>query len=291
MSDLPLISLSPPETLLFRLERDTNSKSILKVTNTSNFKIIFKIKTTQPTWYFVRPNQSILDIGQSENVSIVLVEGECNRFLDQVALNKIEKLDKHRFLVQSTVLNDDDFDRISLLPVADRTDEYTRVWDSSSKDEKKNFKLKVEFQYNDDRNNEVNPSPQTNKINENAENLRSKLLRSNNNTTIDSNDNVSALKNEYEALKKKYDAIVEYTVHLTAERDTIVAQLEETQRDLSRELTKKRTTNNVDNLNKNIVKSDKTEKKIENKGFSFFVVVFIAALCFALGRYANLIQY
>ena len=36
----------------------------MKVTNTSQHRIICKIKTTQPKWYAVRPNQRMLDVGE-----------------------------------------------------------------------------------------------------------------------------------------------------------------------------------------------------------------------------------
>lgn len=48
----------------------------LKITNTSNEYVVFKIKTTQPSWYYVRPNQAILEPGQSEDVTVVLVDTE-----------------------------------------------------------------------------------------------------------------------------------------------------------------------------------------------------------------------
>lgn len=47
------------------------------MTNISQQKVVFKVKTTQPSWYYVRPNQQILDIGQTEDIAIVLVEAEC----------------------------------------------------------------------------------------------------------------------------------------------------------------------------------------------------------------------
>jgi len=53
--------------------------------------------------------------------------------------------------------------------------------------------------------------------------------------------NPDSIFSELQALRKKYDAVVEYTVHLTAERDAIVAQLESAQRELNREKTKKKT--------------------------------------------------
>ena len=41
-------------------------------------------------------------------------------------------------------------------------------------------------------------------------------------------------------LRKKYDAVVEYTVHLTAERDAIIAQLEASQREVVKEKSRKK---------------------------------------------------
>ena len=51
---------------------------ILRVSNISQNKVVFKVKTTQPTWYYVRPNQHVLDIGQTEEVVIVLIQSECS---------------------------------------------------------------------------------------------------------------------------------------------------------------------------------------------------------------------
>jgi hypothetical protein len=54
-----------------------SSLQILSIRNISQSKIIFKVKTTQPSWYFVRPNQQILDANGSEEVIINLVAAEC----------------------------------------------------------------------------------------------------------------------------------------------------------------------------------------------------------------------
>lgn len=45
--------------------------------------------------------------------------------------------------------------------------------------------------------------------------------------------------NELQTLRKKYDAVVEYTVHVTAERDTVVAELEELKKEGARDPKKK----------------------------------------------------
>ena len=50
---------------------------ILKVTNVSLEKVAFKVKTTQPSWYYVRPNQQIVDVNKTEEVIISMLESEC----------------------------------------------------------------------------------------------------------------------------------------------------------------------------------------------------------------------
>ena len=64
------------DKLTFVLQSQVSSKTVLKITNISSYKVAFKVKTTQPTWYYVRPNQSVLDVGQSEDVAIALVDTE-----------------------------------------------------------------------------------------------------------------------------------------------------------------------------------------------------------------------
>lgn len=58
-----LITLVPSETLSFKLGKNVEAKEILRVTNSSDNKVAFKVKTTQPSWYYVRPNQQILNPG------------------------------------------------------------------------------------------------------------------------------------------------------------------------------------------------------------------------------------
>lgn len=99
----------------------------------------------------------------------------------------------------------------------------------------------------------------------NADAIRNRLLRTDNSSASDNNNTGgrSGLSNspdtiitELQSLRKKYDAVVEYTVHLTAERDSIVAQLENSQRELLKEKAKKKNDNNQ-SPNGNQLKSDK----------------------------------
>jgi hypothetical protein len=126
--------------------------------------------------------------------------------------------------------------------------QFTKIWEGP-KDDRKNIKLKVEFKYPE--------IVQARAAPESVEGVRSRLVR-NEGSTNSSNKNVSMVSTnspeviftELQNLRKKYDAVVEYTVHLTAERDAIVSQLETSQRELVKEKSKKKpsvTSSDADN--------------------------------------------
>mmetsp|Transcript_17664 Transcript_17664/g.35749 ORF Transcript_17664/g.35749 Transcript_17664/m.35749 type:complete len:307 (+) Transcript_17664:55-975(+) len=299
-----LVKLTPSSTLSFPLERGSQPRTILKVANLTNSKILFKVKTTQPTWYYVRPNQQLLAAGQVEDVAIVMVEAECNKYLDQLSQNTEEKLDKHRFLVQSRVVDDQDYNRIVALPTAQRSDEFSKLWEGP-KDDRKSMKLKVEFTYNDvtKSNTEANRGTSAQRtqlpsVSENVEIVRNRLSAASDQASSSASareegggNGVSATSPdaifaELQTLRKKYDAVVEYTVHLTAERDAIVSQLETANRELTKEKTKKRgdSIGGAGSGGKNDKGSD---KKVVEKGFSLFVVLIVALLCFLFGKYMS----
>lgn len=193
-----------------------------------------------------------------------------SRFLDQIAANEnnTDKLEKHRFLVQSKVIDEDQYDRIRILPSAEKTDELSKLWDGP-KDDKKNIKLKVDFKYPDNLINSPITKPMTT-IPENIESIRNKINpksssdnNSNSNNNIPSNSSPEVIFSELQNLRKKYDAVVEYTVHLTAERDSIVNQLDLVQRELNKEKSKKKEGSGSGKL-------DKNEKRVVEKVRKFY---------------------
>lgn len=127
--------------------------------------------------------------------------------------------------------------------------QFSKLWDGP-KDDKKSVKLKVEFTYPTTSSsaaaassNEAANTRRAPTVSENVEAVRSRLT--NDTPTSRGEDPVSATSpeaifGELQGLRKKYDAVVEYTVHLTAERDAIVSQLETSQRELTKEKAKKR---------------------------------------------------
>jgi hypothetical protein len=88
---------------------------------------------------------------------------------------------------------------------------------------------------------------------------------------------------ELQSLRKKYDAVVEYTVHLTAERDYHFSQLEELKREIAREKAKKKS------MNTDGSSSGKghDQQVTVQQGFSFFVVILVAVLSFFVARYTK----
>jgi hypothetical protein len=267
------------------LERGTQPRTVLRITNISGQKVAFKVKTTQPSWYFVRPNQDILEAGQSEDVVVLMVESENNRLLDLAASGepKSDEDKCHRFLVQSKVISEAEFARIKSTNPSQKIDELSKLWDGPNKDDKRNVKLKVEFVYPNQIPVAVRVPSVASKISpsvsENVDNVRSRLAR--NTAEVDSvtaSGNPDLILMELQNLRKKYDAVVEYTVHLTAERDSFVGQLESAQKELSNRDKRKKADDVV------TVKKDK-ETDVVVQGFSLFAVLATALICFLLGKY------
>lgn len=93
-----------------------------------------------------------------------------------------------------------------------------------------------------------------------------------------------ALLAELQSLRKKYDAIVEYTVHLTAERDYHFSQSEE-KRNAEEKLREKSKKKMAD-----VPKSKAGDKMMDKKlnaatGVSPFIVILVAFIFFFLGRW------
>jgi hypothetical protein len=217
----------------------------------------------------------MLDVGATEEISIALVDTEC-RCVALIILNifdhisatcshisvccfptcawlfcsrvvskfhttgQTEKLDKHRFLVMTKEMDDEDFDRISLCSASQRQDEFTKLWASGpapAKDDKRNLKMHVHYTY---------PRPDDEQRKSHKDSPRKEKSTGGGHATPEPYKDTSkgtpgspgsaAGSSDLEALKAKYDAIVEYTVHLTAERDMIVTQLEVMKKEYNNEL-------------------------------------------------------
>ncbi|KAI8331022.1 PapD-like protein [Chlamydoabsidia padenii] len=87
------VRLEPVDVLTFKRPLTRTTKEILKITNPSNQDIAFKVKTTAPKLYCVRPNAGIVPAGAHLEVQVMLQPFKEEPPLDQKC--------KDKFLVQT----------------------------------------------------------------------------------------------------------------------------------------------------------------------------------------------
>jgi hypothetical protein len=170
--------------------------------------------------------------------------------------------------------------------------QFTRLW-NAGKDDVANTKLKVQFVWPDP--NARKPATTTSSTaargasssssgTENAESLRHRLAREDSaNDNIPSNPD--AVLAELLNLRKKYDAVVDYSAHLTAERDSIVTQFEDLQREYAREIGQKKTDSKTGKVERQIEKKSVQQVKVVNisryRNFNNFVMLSTAGFLYA----------
>lgn len=91
---VPLLSINPENHLTFRGPFNEVVTSVLTLTNITANKVCFKVKTTAPRRYCVRPNSGLIDGGGTVEVSIMLQPFQYDP----------NERNNHKFMVQSMVL-------------------------------------------------------------------------------------------------------------------------------------------------------------------------------------------
>lgn len=96
------ITLEPPSQLFFERPLTVSASETLTLTNTGNEPVAFKVKTTSPKQYCVRPNSGKIEPGEKVEVQILLQpfkeeppnDFKCkDKFLVQTAIVPPEKVD------------------------------------------------------------------------------------------------------------------------------------------------------------------------------------------------------
>ncbi|KAM8917499.1 vesicle-associated membrane protein-associated protein B/C [Spinachia spinachia] len=117
-----VLLLEPPHELKFRGPFSDVVTTYLKLSNPTDRNVCFKVKTTAPRRYCVRPNSGIIDAGTSINVSVMLQPFDYDP----------NEKSKHKFMVQS------------VLAPPDMTD-MEGVWKEAKPDELMDSKLRCAF--------------------------------------------------------------------------------------------------------------------------------------------------
>lgn len=230
------LQINPESELVFTLspnEATPRCMMTLRHGGGTDECIAFKVKTTQPRRYLVRPNQGLVVPGTSETISILLVEKD-----KQVLLQSYERLgqsgldhSKDKFLVQSCTVDKS----FAAKKSGNQTELYnalTAMWNSvasgGSSAALQNKKLHVRHVVDSSSSAAVTsgtgpPSRDTPKLDSTPHS----------NMVDMSADQISS---ELSTLRRKYDELVSFSVNLTAERDILSNTLEQTKRDYNREM-------------------------------------------------------
>lgn len=196
------------------------------------------MKTTQPRRYLVRPNQGLIAPGSTEKVAIMLVEKDKNSLLQSYERLGQSALDhaKDKFLVQSCTVSDS-FSSKFMDDKSKGTDNsklyeaLNNMWTSagSTGTKMENKKLHVRLVVKDGNNSGGG-----------ARNLtaaQASMLKPHETSQEDvENMTPPQLFAEIASLRKKYDELVSFSVNLTAERDILNNTLEQTKRELNKEM-------------------------------------------------------
>mmetsp|Transcript_6552 Transcript_6552/g.12064 ORF Transcript_6552/g.12064 Transcript_6552/m.12064 type:complete len:325 (-) Transcript_6552:168-1142(-) len=231
-----VLNIEPESELVFSLskvEATPRCMMTLRHGGGTDEYIAFKVKTTQPRRYLVRPNQGLIAPGSAETISILLVEKD-----KQVLLQSYERLgqsgldhSKDKFLVQSCTVDKS----FAAKKSGDQTELYdalTTMWNSltsgGSTTPLHNKKLHVRHVVQESSAAASRAAPSS------SAGAVPKLEKTSNSNVKDMTQD--QLASEITNLRRKYDELVSFSVNLTAERDILSNTLEQTKRDYNREM-------------------------------------------------------
>ena len=247
----------------------------------TNEHLAFKVKTTQPRRYLVRPNQGIIAPGGTETINILLVEKDKQVLLQSYDRIGPQALDhsKDKFLIQSCVApaafatkyleqkSNEDFAESKA--GKDLADSLSALWmevGSSTATPTYNKKLQVKLVVDSAAASGSEDAMKTDAAPAPALSDKTKI------ETMTPEQMFS----EITSLRRKYDELVSFSVDLTAERDVLNNTLEQTKRDLNREMAARSALENGSGRQVNRGKKDSSKKGYSLK--SLFLVSLAAYL-------------
>ncbi|RHY31516.1 hypothetical protein DYB32_003415 [Aphanomyces invadans] len=139
-----MITLEPVDSLSFALSPSSSPQAALTISNPSNVEnIAFKVKTTRPMRYLVRPNQGVIGPNSSATVLVILQQKDCDELL---RLDPTERqLSNDKFLVQSVGVEAEFCDLLTKKQAKEVMDDLTSLWNHAEKTQISNKKLRCRF--------------------------------------------------------------------------------------------------------------------------------------------------
>lgn len=289
------IGLDPSETLVLELATGTSPSANLTISNPSDSTdVTFKVKTTRPLRYLVRPNQGIIGPKGTATVSVILQTKDCDELLELSEEERQKVNDK--FLVQTASVEESFCNSLVDLPSVQVTEQLTQKWASVQKKDINNRKLRCSFSTP-----QVEKTSLSDTLLSSAESppaqrsvtfeKQSEVTSTSANSTTDRSK--QELFGEIARVRKKYDELVAFTVQLTSQRDGLIDDLDKVRQQLKQakadaELVKsqpdlglrQRKPTNDSNLS-----SSPAPTMVNDKSITFVHVLLAAVVCFLLGRF------
>jgi vesicle-associated membrane protein-associated protein A len=125
-----ILQLNPASEIVFVGPFDRVVTSYLELKNPSEERVCFKVKTTAPRRYCVRPNNGTIEPNGKIRIAIMLQPMD--------AESQAER-NKHKFMVQSTIIGRDD-----------NTNTLDEIWQNAAPEEIMDSKLRCVFQTPDE---------------------------------------------------------------------------------------------------------------------------------------------
>jgi len=133
-----ILQIDPPQDIIFKGPFTDVVTSQLKLTNPSDRQVCFKVKTTAPKQYCVRPNSGLIPPKGVVNVAVMLQPFDYNA----------EEKSKHKFMIQTAF-------------VPDGETSLDNIWKNMTPEDMMDSKLRVLFEIPDMNNVDKSPLKQT----------------------------------------------------------------------------------------------------------------------------------
>lgn len=294
-----------PEIVEFDLNMD-EPLAFITISNeeatTATTAIAFKVKTTMPKRYLVRPNQDMIMRGDLAKVKIILQTKERNVLVANPGTNDGKCKDK--FLVQSVALTHEQYTELSEIKDKDAKEfsaKLSEMWKTRSKEDFNNTKLKchMTFPAADDLAKQAKmaqasaASPAAD-IASPYSAAASPAASTPGTSAAAVPSSASPVGKSDQELRQRYSELVNYTVQLTAERDRIKNDYLEANQKLSqfREQAKLRRVDAVSGLAESQAEQVTAEAGVASKvavqqGFQLWQLLLVALISFLVARLAT----
>ena len=128
------LSFVPDESLTIRVSEAHQAQTALRINNLTAENVAFKVKTTTPERYLVKPNHGLIRDGCTAEITIIIVSTKKKEILNKFTLNgPFDCNDK--FLVQSATIDNAIMDDLESKTSHELADAITRLFCKKDKKE------------------------------------------------------------------------------------------------------------------------------------------------------------